>query len=201
MIYEKVSKLCVAKGISPTKLCNELGLSTFMATQWKRGSTPRPKTIKLIADYFGVPVSYFYDDNYQSIPGFRPITKKQFPILGTVACGEPQFAEEQFGAYVSADSDIDADFCLTAHGDSMVNARIFDGDIIFVKQQDMVDDGQIAVVLIEDSTTVKRVYYDRENNIITLVPENPKYKPMKYIGEQLDHIRILGKVVAGTYKV
>ena len=57
------------------------------------------------------------------------------------------------------------------------------------------------MVLIEDEATVKRVYYDRENNILTLVPENPLYRPMRYMGEELDHIRILGRVVAVQYAV
>ena len=83
----------------------------------------------------------------------------------------------------------------------MINARIFDGDILFVKSQEIVDDGEIAVVLIGDEATVKRVYYDRENDILTLIPENPTIKPMRYIGEQLNNIRILGKVVFGQYTV
>lgn len=139
--------------------------------------------------------------NIHTIKGVRPITRKRFPLLGNVACGEPIFAEEDYDTYISADADIDADFCLTAKGDSMINARIFDGDILFVKKQSIVNDGEIAVVLIEDDATVKRVYYDRENNIITLVPENPLYKPMRYSGEQLNQIRILGKVISGQYNV
>lgn len=131
----------------------------------------------------------------------RPITSRRLPLLGNVACGEPIFAEESRDTYIDVDSDIDADFCLTAKGDSMINARIFDGDILFVKTQPIVDNGEIAVVLIEDEATVKRVYYDRENNIITLVPENPMYKPMRYVGEQLNNIRILGKVVFGQYNL
>ena len=87
----------------------------------------------------------------------RPITRKRLPMLGNVACGEPIFAEEDHTAYVDADANVDADFCLTAQGDSMINARIFDGDILFVKKQSSVQDGEIAVVLIEDSATVKRV--------------------------------------------
>ena len=133
--------------------------------------------------------------------GIRPIRTKKLPLLGNVACGEPIFAEESFDAYVSVGSDVEADFCLRAKGDSMINARIFDGDILFVKSQPMVDDGEIAVVLIEDEATVKRVYYDRENNTITLVPENPTYKVMRFMGEQLNQIRILGKVIAGQYDV
>lgn len=131
----------------------------------------------------------------------RPITKKRLPMLGNVACGEPIFANEEHETYIEADADVHADFCLTAKGDSMINARIFDGDILFVKSQDTVDDGEIAVVLIDNEATVKRVYYDKENNIITLVPENPTHKPLRYIGEQLNQIRILGKVISGQYIV
>lgn len=131
----------------------------------------------------------------------RPVTTMRLPVLGNVACGEPIFANEEHEAYVEVDNKIKADFCLTAKGDSMINARIFDGDLLLVRQQDIVDDGEIAVVLVEDEATVKRVYYDRENNILTLVPENPTYKPMRFIGEQLNQIRIIGKVLAGQYTI
>lgn len=145
------------------------------------------------------PVSYVSEAI--RIDGIRPIARKRLPMLGNVACGEPTFAEEEHDAYVDADGGVDADFCLVAKGDSMINARIFDGDILFVKQQESVDDGEIAVVLIEDETTVKRVYYDRENNVITLVPENPMHRPMRFEGARLEQIRILGKVVSGQYIV
>jgi repressor LexA len=136
----------------------------------------------------------------EAVPSFgKPIKRKKLPKLGNVACGDPIYADEDI-TYVDAD-DVDADFCLTAQGDSMVNARIFDGDLLFVKKAEMVDDGQIAVVLIGDEATVKRVYYDRENNILTLVPENPVYKPMRYTGAQLDNIRIIGRVVMGQYAI
>lgn len=135
------------------------------------------------------------------IAGVRPIKLKRFPMLGNVACGEPIWAEEERGTFVDGAADIDADFCLVAAGDSMINARIFDGDLLFVKKQEMVDDGEIAVVLIGDEATVKRVYYDRENNVITLVPENPTHKPLRFEGSKLDEIAIIGKVVAGQYTV
>ena len=131
----------------------------------------------------------------------RTIIQKKLPMLGNVACGEPIFANEDHETLVDADGSLDADFCLTAKGNSMINARIFDGDILFVKSQASVNDGEIAVVLIEDEATVKRVYYDKENNIITLMPENPMYKPMRFEGEKLNQIRILGRVVFGHYSV
>ena len=80
-------------------------------------------------------------------------------------------------------------------------ARIFDGDILFIHRCDIVEDGEIAVVLIEDEATVKRVYYDRENSVLTLVPENPTFRTMRFCNEELEHIRILGKVVAVQYNV
>lgn len=83
-----------------------------------------------------------------------------------------------------------------AKGDSMIGARIYDGDIVFIRQQDIVEDGEIAAVLIEDEATLKRVYYDREAGVLSLFAENPKYKTMRFSGEELNHIRILGKAVA-----
>jgi repressor LexA len=87
----------------------------------------------------------------------------------------------------------------------MINARIFDGDILFVKSQSSVDNGDIAVILIDDEATVKRVYIDYNDDntvsIVTLIPENPMYRPMRYVGHTLDSVRILGKVVAGQHRV
>ncbi|MBR3964578.1 MAG: helix-turn-helix domain-containing protein [Clostridia bacterium] len=143
-------------------------------------------------------------DRYRALDGLSdtlPAGKRRLPLLGNVACGEPIYAAEEHEAYAVADADIGADFCLIARGDSMINARIFDGDVLFVRLQESVDDGEIAVVLINDEATVKRVYYDKDNNVVTLIPENPLYKPMRYVGEQLCDIRILGKVVAGQYTI
>lgn len=130
--------------------------------------------------------------NYEDY-GLRPIQKKKFPMLGEIACGEPIFCNEDYESFVEASSNIDADFCLTAKGDSMINARIFDGDIVFVKSQSDVDNGEIAVVVIDDEATLKRVY--KYPNRLELRPENPTYKVLNYEGEQLNHIRILGKAV------
>ena len=125
-----------------------------------------------------------------------PIEVKKFPLLGEIACGEPIFANEDRESYVLTGTDIAADFCLKAKGDSMVGARILDGDIVFIKRQDIVEDGDIAAVIIDDEATLKRVYYQKEKNFITLQAENPKYPPMSFEGEELDHIKILGKAVA-----
>ena len=125
-----------------------------------------------------------------------PISTKRFPLLGDIACGKPIMANEEKELYVEAGTNIHADFCLKAKGDSMIGARIYDGDIVFIRKQEMVDDGEIAAVLIGDEATLKRVQYNPEENELLLFAENPKYKTMRYTGEELNHIRILGKAVA-----
>lgn len=125
----------------------------------------------------------------------KPVKLKRFPLLGEIACGEPIFAQEDRESCVMADMDINADFCLTAKGDSMINARINDGDIVFIKEMPMVENGDIAAVIIDDDATLKRVYYYPEDNTLQLIAENPKFKPLIYKNEELDQIRILGKAV------
>ena len=99
-------------------------------------------------------------------PNVLPIVKKKFPLLGSIACGEPIFADEDFEGYVEAG----------ANGDSMIGARIHDGDIVFIKQQSLVENGQIATVLIDDEATLKCFYYDRANQIIQLKKQSPYQK-------------------------
>ena len=128
--------------------------------------------------------------------GVYPIEKKKFRMLGSIACGEPIYCNEDYETFIEASSDINADFCLTAKGDSMINARIYDGDIVFIQSTPEVYNGEIAAVIINDEATLKRVYYYREENKLVLVAENPKYAPLVYINEELDTINILGRAVA-----
>jgi len=128
-------------------------------------------------------------------PNIRPITKKRVPMLGKIACGEPIYADEDHESFVEVGTDLNADFCLTCSGDSM-EPKIQNGDVVFIRQQEIVDDGQIAAVIIEDEATLKRVYYDKTANRLTLVAENPKYSPLVYVGEELNSIRILGRAVS-----
>jgi len=129
--------------------------------------------------------------------GFSPMPEmRKIPLLGTIACGEPILAVENIEDYVSIPKDLAGDFALTCKGDSMINARIFDGDIVYIRQQDTVENGEIAAVLIDNEATLKRVkLYDDH---IVLEPENPMYKPLAYWGEEMNSIRILGKAVAFT---
>lgn len=131
-------------------------------------------------------------DKYDNI---SPIQLKRFPLLGEIACGEPIFADENKESFVMADMDIRADFCLRAKGDSMINARIYDGNLVFIKEMPMVDNGDIAAVIIDDEATLKKVYYYPDKGKLVLYPENPDYEPFVYIGEEMNTIHIRGKAV------
>ena len=126
--------------------------------------------------------------------GVKPIKTKKFRMLGEIACGQPIYCNEEYETYIEASEDINADFCLTAKGDSMINARIFDGDIVVIKERPIVDNGEIAAVIIEDEATLKRVYLKPDK--IILRPENPTYDDIIYEKEEMNRVRILGKAVA-----
>ena len=134
-----------------------------------------------------------------SIPNLLPLPKtKNVPRLGTIACGEPILADENIEDYDKAPEGVNCDFTLKCKGDSMVGARINDGDVVYIRQQDEVENGEIAAVLVDDAgesnATLKRVYL-YENQIV-LQAENPKYSPWVYTGEDMNKVRIIGKAVA-----
>lgn len=133
-------------------------------------------------------------DNLLPMPAMRKI-----PLVGSIACGTPILAEENREGDVDIPEHIHADFALRCKGDSMINARIYDGDIVYIRQQDSVEHGQIAAVLIDDEATLKRVHLFDDH--IVLEAENPQFRPMTFWGEEMRAIRILGRAVAFTSDV
>ncbi len=201
------------KALSQKELADELGLGYSTIGMYENGGRmPKYEILDQIADYFNVDMNYLLgktnirnryrelgienDEDYLALNNIYPIEKKKFPLLGTVACGEPIFADEDRESYIMAGTDVDADFCLKCKGDSMINARINDGDIVFIKKQPTVSNGEIAVVLIDDEATLKRFYYYKEANLLILKAENPKFKDLEYRSEELEQVRVLGKAVA-----
>ena len=138
------------------------------------------------------------EDSAATIDNIYPIELKRFPLLGEIACGIPTYASEDRESYVMAGTDIKADFCLIAKGDSMINARIHEGDIVFIRKQAIVDNGEIAAVITSDDNeaTLKRFYHYPEKNMVILKAENPSYEDMIFINEELENFHVLGKAVA-----
>ena len=135
------------------------------------------------------------NDNIQFAPNIRPITQKRFPMLGEIACGKPIFAAEDHESYIDASTEINADFCLTAKGDSMIGARINDGDVVFIKAMPIVNNGDIAAVVVGEEATLKRWYYYPDQQKLVLNAENSAYAPLVYVGEELNDIVCIGKAV------
>lgn len=133
-------------------------------------------------------------------PGFEPMPKmKKVPLIGSIACGEPITAEQNIEKMVDVPEYIRCDFSLTCHGDSMVDAGIHDKDVVYIRIQPEVENGEIAAVRIDGEATLKRVYYNP--GTLTLMPANPAYAPMVYTGSQLEEVHIEGKAVGWTHWV
>ena len=133
-------------------------------------------------------------------PGFEPMPKmKKIPLIGAIACGEPITAEQNIEKMVDVPENIRCDFSLTCHGDSMVDAGIHDKDVVYIRIQPEVENGEIAAVRIDGEATLKRVYYNP--GTLTLMPANPAYAPMIYTGPQLEEVHIEGKAVGWTHWV
>ena len=202
MFSDELKKLRNSRGITQQKLADVLGIAKSTISMYENGNRePDFETSEAIADYFNVRIDDLLGRKNESsvftISNIIPLPqRKNIPLLGTIACGEPILATENIDGFVSADENIIADFALKCKGDSMINARIFDGDIVYIRQQADVENGEIAAVLIGEDATLKRVH--KYENKIVLSPANPMYDDLIYSGERLNEIKILGKAVAFT---
>lgn len=198
--------------LSMKETAAKLGIPYTTYVNYEKGyREPNSETLIKLSEFFGVTIDYlignvtepyFYLDNKRILDDINsppppdnimpmPQTYK-VPRLGVIACGEPILAEQNIECYDAVPDYIKCDFTLVCKGDSMINARIFDGDIVCIKQQPIVESGEIAAVLVGDEeATLKRVYiYDDK---IILQPENPSYPPFVYVGDEMNNVRILGK--------
>lgn len=155
---------------------------------------PLAKALKTTPAYFMGWEDEGNENVFETYPQLKPVPQmRRIPLLGAVACGEPIYREEE--DWIFLPNEIKADFCLECVGDSMINARIYDGDYVFIRAVPEVENGEIAAVSIDNEVTLKRVYYYKDKNKLVLSPENPKYEPFVYTNEELNDIRILGKAV------
>ncbi|WP_454962813.1 LexA family protein [Filifactor alocis] len=186
------------------ELGDKVGLSEGNIQRYEMGKIKGVdiNLIKKISEILNVSPKYLMGwedekkDDLSEYDNIMPITTKKVPLLGQIACGKPIYTDEDRESYIEVGTELKADFCLKATGDSMVNARIFDGDIVFIRKQPTVENGEIAAVIIDDSATLKRVFYHPETDILELKAENPKYPVQTYTNEQLNEIKILGKAIA-----
>ncbi len=199
---ERIKSLRKTKHLTQSALMdilrNEYNLKTdrVMISKWETGfQTPQADTLKILAKVLEVSVDFLLTgvETMQETHQDMSIPIKKVRMLGSIACGTPIFCNEEHEYVIATGDNANADFCLTAKGDSMINARIADGDIVFIRQQSTVDNGEIAAVVIGDEATLKRVYKTADG--LMLVAENPAYQPMYFSGEELNQTYILGKAI------
>ncbi len=181
-------------------IAGEIGVAISTIQRYETGSIDKIKLPVLEAIARAIHVSPEWLVGKAEIMAYEniiPMPKmNKVPLVGTIACGEPILATENIECQVDVPSHVHADFALRCKGDSMINARIYDGDIVYIRQQPTVDDGEIAAVLIDDEATLKRVHFYSDH--IVLSPENPNYKPLSFWDEDMNSVRILGKAVSFT---
>lgn len=195
VLIKRINFLLNKKSLKPADLARLTGIRASSISDWLTGKyTPKQDKIALIADALGVSAAWLM--GYEDIPPYDniiPIKKKSFPVIGTIAAGTPIDAEQNIETYVPEDEDLDADYALRIKGDSMIGDDINDGDIVFIRQQPDVEDGEIAAVYVDGGATLKRVFKIGES--VQLRSSNSKYKPMNFTAETCDDFKILGKAV------
>lgn len=209
----RLRKLREQSGYTLKEISVKLGVSEAMVSRHESSTKNIPyDIIEEYARIYGCTPSYImgWDNaeastgdgcftNLKEIPNnIVPISTVKVPLIGEIACGEPIEADEEVECYVEPDAPIHCDFALKAKGDSMegVNLKIHDGDIVFVRKQSTVENGEVAVVIIDNDATLKRVYYYPDDKKLVLQAENSKYAPFVYVGPELETVHILGKAVA-----
>lgn len=206
---EKIHMLRKQLGLTLEDVGNLVGVGKSTVRKWENGDIAnmrRDKIAKLAAALHTSPAYLMGWDEPQTeqptLPsGCFPIHMNKIPLVGSIACGTPILASENIEEHVDIPDDIHADFALRCKGDSMlgIKVQIHDGDVVYIRKQDDVDNGTIAAVLIGDEATLKRVY--KKKGKLILQPENPDYEPLVYIDQELEDIRIIGKAVAFMSKI
>lgn len=201
-IAENIKRIRLEHGLSQSELGKIAGVSDKAMSTWELGlKTPRMGAVEKMANYFGITKSAIVDDAPMTSlqkpvvpPGFMPMPEMvQVPLIGSIACGTPITAEQNIKSYVGVPAAWRADFALECHGDSMA-PTICDGDVVCIRSQPEVEQGQIAAVRIGEEATLKHCYY--QNGVVQLIADNPSVcPPMVYTGSDLDEIEVEGLAV------
>lgn len=208
MLIRELRKQC---GLTMRELGEKIGVSESTISLYETGKRePNYETLLKMAELFNVSVDYLLRGDATPMertppavpPGFEPLPRMvKKPLVGSIACGEPITAEQNIEGYVDVPEGMHCDFCLRCKGDSMIDAGIHDGDVVYIYIQPEVENGQIAAVRIDGEATLKRVFWDAEHQTLTLLAENRTFPPLVYTGPALETIHIEGKAVGWTHWV
>lgn len=196
-------------GVSVDEIASVLGVSVATVYRYESGEIEKVPgaVLEPLANVLRTTPAYLMGwdtgrDNRPLPSNILPLPKTyKVPLIGTIACGQPILAVEEAEETVDVPEWVDADFALKCKGDSMINARIFHGDIVYIREQPEVENGQIAAVRIGEEATLKKVYYAPDAGRIVLRACNPMCNDMIFEGETLNQITVLGLAVGFYSKV
>lgn len=204
----RIKKALAIRGLKQSELCEKTKIPKSAISEYISGAyEPKQDRVFLIAKalnvdpvwLMGFDVPMEIEDPQTTVPHnglFSPLPRvKEWKVLGGTACGDPLHMELE--ETITAPADIDADYVFRCVGDSMIGARILDGDIVFVKAGN-VENGQIGVVRVEDSYSLKRIYHGED--YLELRSENPMHPPIILRGEQIN-AEIIGRAVCFQSRV
>ena len=188
----------LTQGQTYRELADKLNIGRSTVGAYRNGSRiPKTEALEQIAAVYGVDPRWLSGRDVPKYPQAAPVNVGpmfqlvKVPRLGTIACGQPILAQQNIEDYDWAPSWAHCDFTLVCRGDSMIGARIYDGDVVCIHAQPEVENGEIAAVLIDDEATLKRVYLHPDH--IVLEPENPNYRPLSFWDADMAKVRVLGK--------
>lgn len=182
------------RGLTQQAVAEALGVSRSAVAMWEKNERePNLETLAALAKLLNVPMTALVEREERPLPeNVRPARYRRIPLLGAIAAGEPIFAGEEHETYVDVGGSVQADFALEVQGESM-EPVYKDGDVVYIRSQSDVSDGQVAAVVIDDSATLKRVYHLPIG--VQLMPINPAFAPMLFTAENSNSVRILGLAV------
>ena len=202
-VGERLKRRRKELGMSAEAVAEKLGCSPSTVYRYENGEINKMGIDKLkpIAEAINTSPAYLMGwEDEETLPAnvsrIEPMQK--IPLVGQIACGTPILAEQNIEDYVDLPGHIRADFALTCKGESMIGAGIRTGDIVYIRKQEEVENGQIAAVMVGgDEATLKRVY--TKPGVVQLVAENPNIAPAVFIGKEAEQIHIIGLAVAYTH--
>ena len=188
-----------ALGLSLRDVAQRAHTSATSIRKWETGeiNSIKTETLEHLARALETSPAYLmgWVDDITMQKGIEPIGDlKPVPLIGVVSAGHPILANNTWDEVVMVPNEVRADFAVKIHGDSMINARLFDGDVVFIREQNQVNNGEIAAVLIGDEVTIKRVYAHKDR--LELRPENPLYESINVEEHDIDQVKILGRAMS-----
>lgn len=195
-VGEKIKEFRLKRGMSQEELADLLGTTKQTVSRYETGERKANQDILFkLSEIFNVSIDDFFPSKKETVLKTVNLTFTKLPIVGSVSCGNGVLAYQEIEGYEEVPTSWlngGEYFFVRAKGDSMINARIMDGDLLLIRRQEDVDSGEIAAVLIDDEIVLKRVY--KTNGTIILQSENPKYQPIVVQKSDMKNVRIIGKL-------